>query len=309
MKLLIGYDGSAESDWALDELRRAGLPDEAEALVLTVAEIWLPSPGETTEERPGAPADETPAASRRAGKALSEARVFAKHAQKRLSSHFPNWKIETLTAKGSPAREIISEASRLKADLIVVGFSGRGGFFSLGSVSQKILSEADCSVRVSRRRADLEAPSRLLIGYDGSSGAEAAVEAVAARKWSEGTEVFLIAASDRVAPESIERFVAPIEKTARAESNDESLWIEKVSRPALEKLRAAGLSAALDVRAGNPKQVLVEEAARRGADAIFTGAKRCGSRFDKFLLGSVSAAVAARAKCSVEVVRAREKEG
>lgn len=38
MKILIAYDGSASSDAALHDLRRAGLPDSTEALVISVAE-------------------------------------------------------------------------------------------------------------------------------------------------------------------------------------------------------------------------------------------------------------------------------
>lgn len=53
---------------------------------------------------------------------------------------------------------------------------------------------------------------------------------------------------------------------------------------------------------GDPKQVLLKEAERMNADCIFLGAKG-HSRMERFLLGSVSAAVAARARCSVEVVR------
>ena len=37
MKLLIAFDGSSSSETALSELKRAGLPQTAEALVLTVA--------------------------------------------------------------------------------------------------------------------------------------------------------------------------------------------------------------------------------------------------------------------------------
>ena len=42
-KILIAYDGSASADAALEDLRRAGLPDELDATVLSVAEVWLPS--------------------------------------------------------------------------------------------------------------------------------------------------------------------------------------------------------------------------------------------------------------------------
>jgi hypothetical protein len=37
-KVLIAYDGSAHADAAPDDLRRAGLPREAEALTVTVSD-------------------------------------------------------------------------------------------------------------------------------------------------------------------------------------------------------------------------------------------------------------------------------
>ena len=41
MKILIAYDGSSHADAALDDLRRAGLPQEAEALVISAADVWM----------------------------------------------------------------------------------------------------------------------------------------------------------------------------------------------------------------------------------------------------------------------------
>jgi hypothetical protein len=38
MKIVIGYDGSEYADAALDDLLRAGLPRDAEALIISVAE-------------------------------------------------------------------------------------------------------------------------------------------------------------------------------------------------------------------------------------------------------------------------------
>ena len=38
MRVLIAYDGSAHADAALDDLRRAGLPREAEAQLVSVAD-------------------------------------------------------------------------------------------------------------------------------------------------------------------------------------------------------------------------------------------------------------------------------
>jgi nucleotide-binding universal stress UspA family protein len=60
------------------------------------------------------------------------------------------------------------------------------------------------------------------------------------------------------------------------------------------------------VETGDPKQMLIKHAEDFGADCIFTGATGFSSRLERMILGSVSAAVAARAQCSVEVVRERE---
>jgi nucleotide-binding universal stress UspA family protein len=57
------------------------------------------------------------------------------------------------------------------------------------------------------------------------------------------------------------------------------------------------------VHTGDPKKVLTAEAEEFGADCIFTGATGFSNRLERVILGSVSAAIAARAHCSVEVVR------
>lgn len=44
MRLLVAYDGSECADAALDDLTHAGLPLNGEALVVSVAEVWLPPP-------------------------------------------------------------------------------------------------------------------------------------------------------------------------------------------------------------------------------------------------------------------------
>src|ERR671925_1657443 len=44
MKILIAYDGSECAELAIDDLKRAGLPTRAEAIVLTIAEELIPAP-------------------------------------------------------------------------------------------------------------------------------------------------------------------------------------------------------------------------------------------------------------------------
>ena len=42
MKIVIGYDGSEHAGAALDDLRQAGLPGDAEALIVSVADSAMP---------------------------------------------------------------------------------------------------------------------------------------------------------------------------------------------------------------------------------------------------------------------------
>lgn len=88
------------------------------------------------------------------------------------------------------------------------------------------------------------------------------------------------------------------------EVGDEDKWddVRALFEPEAKRLRAAGLIAEVVIRSGHPTQVLMDEAGSWSAHCIFAGAK--GVRgIERLLLGSVSAAIAARAHCSVEVVR------
>jgi len=133
-----------------------------------------------------------------------------------------------------------------------------------------------------------------------------AVDAVASRKWDDGSEVKLVAVTEPTVPRAIGRFVSPAHTRAAAVADPESLWLEQAARIAIDRLRGAGMGAELSVHSGNPKEILVEEAERWGADCIFVGATVYGSAWERVLLGSTAAAVAARAHCSVEVVRDRK---
>jgi nucleotide-binding universal stress UspA family protein len=61
-------------------------------------------------------------------------------------------RIEMAVADGSPKAEIVEEAKRWGADLILIGSHGYGGVkrFMLGSVSQAVATHAPCSVEIVR---------------------------------------------------------------------------------------------------------------------------------------------------------------
>jgi nucleotide-binding universal stress UspA family protein len=309
MKLLIAYDGSRCAESAIDDLRRAGLPDNGDATVISVAEVWLP-PANSTEaiHLTDDPYIEKMVRRHRekGERALAETKTYSTHAEVRLKGVFPNWNVTSRATYGSPAWEILTAADEIKPDLIVVGSQGQSAIsrFFLGSISQKVLTEAECSVRVARGRIEVDpSPVRIVIGFDSSRGAQAAVDAVSERNWPESTEVRLVSVTDPIAPTAIGRFVPPIAESVDEVNESEREWLRDLAAGALEKLAKAGLDASLNISPGNPKKVLVDEAENWNADCIFLGANAFGSRIERFLIGSTSSAVAARAHCSVEVIR------
>jgi nucleotide-binding universal stress UspA family protein len=311
MKILIAYDGSSCADAALDDLQRAGLPPEAEAQIISVAEIWLPPPPPSAAEileRAGevkVPSDFKRVYSKGSA-AMKEALALAEQASDRVKTNFPGWKLFADADCGSPAWEIVFRADQWKPDLIVVGSHGRTalGRFVLGSVSQRVLTEAKCSVRIARGRIEEPgSPVRIIVGIDGSPGSEEAVRAVAARTWPAGSEVKVIIVDDPLVPPIIGEIIPPLAETIE-ESNAEDWSRDKeVLANATALLRASDIKASTEIRLGDPKKELPQAAEEWAADCIFVGSAGFSNRFERFVLGSISAAVAARAHCSVEVVR------
>lgn len=310
-KVIVAYDGSPSSMAALTDLQYAGLGEEVDATVLTVADVWLPPDDETTldllpEKSPPA----VVAARQRAKESLENSLVLTAEGAQRLRHLFPQWIVHTEGHTDSPAWAVVKKAEDMHANLIVLGSHGRTAFQRalLGSVSQTVTANAHCTVRIGRTvHADAAAPVRLMIGYDGSEHAENAVEEVAGRSWPAGTQARIVVAVDDVVatvlPWRIPGYItwstgAPPDESFQSSSD----WVEMSARKAAERLTAAGLAVEVTIQHGSPKDILVDEASAWNADCIFVGARGL-SRFDRFMLGSVSNAIATRAHCSVEVVR------
>jgi len=308
MKILIAYDGSDCADAALRDLGRAGLPQRADAIVMSVADVFVPPPinKEIDNTFPMYLPAGIKRAHERAEQKLKEAESMARRAAEAIQERFPEWQINYEAQAESPAWALIIKAGQWKADLVIVGAHGHsvlGGRLILGSVSQRVLYEASCSVRIARDRGrDSESPLRIIIGVDNSANSDAAVDAVCRRQWPKGTEVRLLATVDTVM--AITPDPSRPENLKWIEVGDEDTWdqVRECFTPLAEKLLSVGLEAAIMIRRGSPADQLLEDAEAWQADCIFVGAK--GTRgMERLLLGSVSSAVAARADCSVEIVR------
>ncbi len=310
MKLLIAYDGSSCADAALDDLNRAGLPHAAEVLVLSVADVLLPPDGGTSElPDPDWLVAAINKARARSAKAVEEAHATALRASERIQAEHPGWEVRAEAYGDSPAWVVIDKAREWKADLILVGAHGHSGrgCLVLGSVSQRVVADAFCSVRVARSQTGTkDSPARLIVGIDGSLDSDMALREVAAREWPVGSTIRLITAIEPLMSVSF-AFSSLDPATAgwiTKKDIDARALANRMNQAAAEKLRDTGCAVSSLVREGNPKSILIREAKRWKADCIFVGAR--GLRgMDRFFLGSVSIAVTARAHCSVEVVRSK----
>jgi nucleotide-binding universal stress UspA family protein len=303
LKLLIGYDGSPCAAGAIDDLQLAGLPAEnLEAIVLSVADVLPVEPGpDYAKARPREAAE----ARARIEAALGAARYPAADGAERVSRLFPKWDVRPEATGDSPYWGLVMKAQEWHANLLLVGSHGHSatGRLAFGSVSQNAVLYADCSVRVGRcrpgHRAAAGAPVRFIVGWDGSPDARLAVRAAARREWPRASECRVVTAVDA----RLESILAADKPPDEARRDRDAL--RHRAGGAADDLRARGLLVGEPVfRDGDPKHVLLDEAEAWGADCIFVGAKGL-SGVRRVLLGSVSATVASRATCSVEVVRSR----
>ncbi len=136
---------------------------------------------------------------------------------------------------------------------------------------------------------------KILIGIEDSMFSYNAARFVAEQPWPPGTQARLISAVEQ------DGMVGYVE----LEKSNVYLQAREAIDRAVAILREGPgeFEITTEIVEGNPKHVILDEAERWGADLIVVGSH--GRRgLQRFLLGSVSQAVALHAPCSVEIVRA-----
>src|SRR5262249_13805364 len=141
-------------------------------------------------------------------------------------------------------------------------------------ISQRVLYEARCSVRIARASEhNPDAPMRVLIGVDSSADSNAAVNAVCSRHWPKGTEVGLLAVVDTVMPFSSSPSAAPAMKWIEVQNERSGNRERKFFEPGEKRIRGGGLKGDFLISRGIPADEILEEANSWGAECIFVGAK------------------------------------
>ena len=145
---------------------------------------------------------------------------------------------------------------------------------------------------------------KILLATDGSAHSKAAVEEVARRPFPLNTKVRIVSVYERI---QLVTAMGPmgVSQEYYAEADLHALKAaENITENAAKILRKknSALTITTIVIEGSPKSVILKEAETFGADLIVVGSHGLGA-VERFLLGSVSQAVALHAKCSVEIVR------
>ncbi len=293
MRTLIAIDGSRAFQSIVDEAIARPWPEHTAFHVLFVLDslLFTKSPALVRAATKGAEAT--------VEKAAQELR-----ATKMAISHS--------VIKDNPADAIVRTAEKWKADLVMVGSHGAGrlGRFLLGSTAHAVVRKALCSVEIVRRatpdqKGDDASLPRILLATDGSEYSAAAERSVAERPWPPHAEVRIISVPEFVVPTLETTYVSPeFWERLRENSVHEA---KKAVAAGVKILKDAGWKADGDVPMAldTPKAVILDEAKNWDARWIVVGSH--GRRgFDRFVMGSVSEAVAMHAHCSVEVIRPRQ---
>jgi nucleotide-binding universal stress UspA family protein len=274
MKILISYDGSLHANAALKDLLRAGLPVEAEAVVMPIPKSYLHT------ATPSCSAEE-----------IEEAAAMAAQAGVTIRECFPGWEVRADLAIGSAARVIAKKTRQWNPHLIVLGLQDGAEPEYFGDVMRRVAAGARCSVRVARGfNTVTDEPPRVLLCVDGSRYTDAAVSAVASRDWPKGTEarsLTVVNPFDYSIPEFADKALERAKSLHRIIAND------------LDRTPAFTSSV---VAEGTPEKVILNVIEEWKPDCVFL-APRNRNRFSRALLSGVSGTVAARARCAVELAR------
>ena len=290
-KIVVGVDGSAASSaalrWALDEARLRGAQVEA-LYAFAYPEVSTTSQAMHLIETDFAPF--RAAGAEIVEEALSEAGAAAEPVA-----------VERSVVEGPPAPALLDAAK--KADLLVVGSRGHGGFAGLllGSVSEQLAHHAPCPVVIVREREKqrsmtTSASASIVVGVDGSDHAERALA------WAIDEAKLRTAKLRVVTAWHLPALVYGGPGFVVSPSPDDSFRTaaQDVAEAAAEKARGAGVDAETSVQQGQAADVLIETAAN--AALLIVGSRGHGG-FVGLLLGSVSSQCAQHAPSPLVIVR------
>ena len=147
---------------------------------------------------------------------------------------------------------------------------------------------------------------KILVAYDGSQSADAAVEEVIRRPWSEGSEVRIVTVVEPqigLASAGLTEVYVPLYERVRATVREDAY---RRIQGALKKLQTRpDLKTSYDLREGDAKRALLDAIREWKADLVIAGSQGA-TGLARLFLGSVCHALVTHAPCNVEIVKVPE---
>ncbi|NOT59569.1 MAG: universal stress protein [Acidobacteria bacterium] len=148
---------------------------------------------------------------------------------------------------------------------------------------------------------------KILLAVDGSDYSKRAVESIAARPWPADSEIKVLSAIELPFSPSPEVWALPDSYYAQLQKQATESATKAAQEAAdfLTQTAATPLRISTATELGLAREVILDTAEKWEADLIVLGSHGYNA-FKRFMLGSVSHAVATHAPCSVEIVRTRK---
>lgn len=286
-RVLIASDGSLSATAAVVSAQRFPWPEGTRAFGVIAREPVNP------QLRPASRATFD-----RASKAIAENTATA------LEGRWPGVRVGLV--RGPAVGAIVTRATTVHADVIVLGWRGHGPIRRLlaGSVSRGVVRSAPCSVLVVRRA--MTGVRTVVIGFDGSVTAKRAVAMVARLRPPVHGRVLLVTAAETMRTTSS----ALLPSDVRGEVATEVARLNRLATAtararlglAAKTLRAAGWKTQLRVTEMGPLRSLLAAVTQTDADLLVVGARGV-TGLKRILLGSVAEGSLDRCAVPVLIVR------
>ena len=300
MKILCVVDGSEFSHWAVNAIGKLFHQSLKEVVILHVIDN-LPFKQGLKKEGVAA------------GKVKKMLGLIEKEAKKLLKEYEgqaimtisqsmsqPFVRVRTILEHGPVSETILKQATKRKADVIVMGSRGLSDLkgYLMGSVSRKVLAHAPCGVLIVKEPLP-EVPHAVL-AIDGSKASLRAADSL--KRWvlPDLISVHVLSVVPQVLTDLAPRVLRKSQVKALTEPLEQQA--QECTSQYREKLLQENYEVTSEVLPGNPRAIILWTLEKRKADLAILGSKGLTGS-ERFQMGSVSEWVAAYSSCSVLVVR------
>jgi nucleotide-binding universal stress UspA family protein len=277
-RLLIAYDGSEPAVAGLRFATRLASGAESR---LTLACVIVPGGERAEPEAPGS---------------LEEAEPWLAGVAERAAAE-SGLGVEPRVVEAARVPDALLDlAEETGCELLVAGRSGRGGLrrWLLGSVAERLIEYAPCSVAIFPERPDPRAIATVLVGDDGSEPAREAVETAATAAARLSVPLRVVHAVSFTLPFATEPYEG-VKERLRAHG-------EEILAASCEGLAAPLESVSTELREGDPRRELLAAAAESERPLLVVGHRGAGG-FVGLRLGSTARDVGRGAPCPVLVAK------